>query len=519
MNSGPTNYNVDPLSHASAELDVLFNQVPLHTDLGSAVLKEEFSHGTTSPRIVRTNQLAIACLDSCTSFRDDLNSALGAFAHHEKKLDEFIEGKDTGFVAYQAGRKGGQALRTIQEALEDHKTSIDPESGLELARKHLATYNESHASELLVGPVYITLRGLRGKHERNLFEPRWRHRSLLSGRIVTPSLAALYLAQTGHLPPGTATLTSAGAALVLFTGLYTHMPMGNRSLSTAKDDLYNNPIVYRKIRKEHMGNGAFMGALMSVGLLDKVQGLAAWQQQVRENGHKTCFPDVTDSNEQHIDAWDMKNPVLAGSRADLVENTIHLGAHSGQNLTFLTGPNSGGKSTLSKALIQNQILAQIGAPVVATRFGTNIADTIAYHIPLPPDLSEQSGRFGFELQRVRSILNAASPASLTILDDCLDGTTHEERLEVLQAVMAEFAYTAGNTVFSTHAHELVDDFANHELGQFLQVEFSGKGPTYRVIPGISHTSHAREVAERYGFDRRQVAERIRKTGKTPPDWL
>lgn len=140
-------------------------------------------------------------------------------------------------------------------------------------------------------------------------------------------------------------------------------------------------------------------------------------------------------------------------------------------------------------------------------------------MPSPPDLNDETGRFGFELGRVRKILEEASPQSLSVLDDCLDGTTHEERVNVLRNVLTLFKAFGGITLFSTHAHELVSEFEANQEGQFLQVEFDGESPTYRVIPGVSHTSHAERVAREHGFSRDQVIEALQQAGASAPDWL
>jgi DNA mismatch repair ATPase MutS len=140
------------------------------------------------------------------------------------------------------------------------------------------------------------------------------------------------------------------------------------------------------------------------------------------------------------------------------------------------------------------------------------ADRIAYHVPMPPDLHAETGRLGFELGRVRKILDGATPRSLTVLDDCLDGTTHEERVQILKNVMLGFRHLGGATLFSTHAHELVGDFESRDEGQFLQVEFQDDAPTYRIVPGVSHTSHAASVAREHGFTEEQIKAEIESQG-------
>ena len=318
------------------------------------------------------------------------------------------------------------------------------------------------------------------------------------------------------LPPEfLVTLTPAVLAfLSLYINISNEFKGGN-----VKDAVWNGPLVYRPIRKQLEKGPDMAGVFSSVAQLDVTLALGDFFETIKEGGNPATFPDVSDDDRFQFSAENLKNPLLAlavGSSA--VGNSVQLGTN-GQRLTFLTGPNSGGKSTLSKAIIHSQILAQIGGPVVADHLTTSIADGMTYHVPLPPDQSDQTGRFGFELERVREIIDKATPRSLTILDDCLDGTTHQERIEILENVMAALNYKGGNTVFSTHAHEVVDAFQERGIGQFLEVEYGEEGPTYRVKPGISQSSHAREIAEKHGLSREQVRQEILKATGEIPDWL
>lgn len=266
---------------------------------------------------------------------------------------------------------------------------------------------------------------------------------------------------------------------------------------------------YRKIEKTFTNTDDGQRALRAVGKLDELLSLVGFDKKVESAGYDTAFPEIADKETYAFSATDLRNPLLAWSELDgVVPNDFEIGTTPDNRLTFLTGPNSGGKSTLSKAVILNQLIGQLGGKVVAKKAVLSPADRVAYHIPMPPDLDEQTGRFGYELKQVRRILDTATEGSLTILDDCLDGTTHEERVIILKGLLLAFRNLTGATMFSTHAHELVESFEQHGVGAFEQVEFDNGRPTHRIIPGISHDSHARSVAEDYGLDETQLHKRV-----------
>jgi DNA mismatch repair protein MutS len=82
---------------------------------------------------------------------------------------------------------------------------------------------------------------------------------------------------------------------------------------------------------------------------------------------------------------------------------------NGTRLSFISGPNSGGKTTICKSIVQNQLLAQMGSYVLADKATINIADMIRYQAPKFDGLQDDEGRFGTELSRTRDIFYSTSP--------------------------------------------------------------------------------------------------------------
>jgi DNA mismatch repair ATPase MutS len=171
----------------------------------------------------------------------------------------------------------------------------------------------------------------------------------------------------------------------------------------------------------------------------------------------------------------------------------------GNRLSFISGPNSGGKTTICKSIVQNQLLAQMGSHVLAEKATINIADMIRYQAPKFDGLQDDEGRFGTELGRTRDIFYSTSPRSLVILDELAEGTTYEERLHESFGILSDFHTIGNNTVLVTHNHSLVDRFMAEKKGQCLMAEFNGDDPTYRIVPGISRVSHAGRITRKINF--------------------
>jgi len=60
-------------------------------------------------------------------------------------------------------------------------------------------------------------------------------------------------------------------------------------------------------------------------------------------------------------------------------------------------------------------------------------------------------------------------------------------------------------------------FQNHNVGQYLQVEFDGDKATHRIVEGISTDSHPEIVARRIGFDEQAITEHLIEQGLMKPN--
>jgi DNA mismatch repair ATPase MutS len=249
------------------------------------------------------------------------------------------------------------------------------------------------------------------------------------------------------------------------------------------------------LRVKCIGDPAFSRAIDAVGMIDE---LLSSHDFAGELPHATVLPEVGDDDHHFFEATGLKNPVLAKSKADFVPNDVRM---NGSRLTFISGPNSGGKTTICKSIVHNQLLAQAGAYVLAEKAAINIADMISYQAPKFDGLQDDEGRFGTELGRTRDIFYATSPKSLVILDELAEGTTYEERQQESFGILSDFHTIGNNTVLVTHNHSLVDKFMDAQKGQCFMVEFNGDEPTYRIIPGISRVSHADRVAKKINFSK------------------
>lgn len=373
-------------------------------------------------------------------------------------------------------------------------------------------YGESPVYRLMRGPIYRTFSGLRSKEDVHLFTPKLRFRpTRFTAATVVPSVPLVALfggSAAGFLSPElTSTLfernPAAGTILISMSVMGPYWTLIYGGMMKPIQDYFT---VIEPLRNRVVDDGPFVGAVDAVGQLDELQ---SFLELSRSYPYETTVPQIIDGQRYSFRARNLRNPVLAAAQRDFVPNSVSLDE---QRMTFITGPNSGGKTTICKSIFQNQLLGQIGCRVLASEASMSVADRMAYQAPRFDALQDAEGRFGTELRRTKDIFFSTTPRSLIIFDELAEGTTREEKLTVSHDILNGFLRIGNVTILVTHNHELVSHYADQRSGQFLQVEFMGREPTFRLISGISTVSHADEIAKRVSFSAEDIERHLRERG-------
>jgi hypothetical protein len=459
---------------------------------GSAVLLRSLLQPGTDLGYIRARQESLREIASDDTLRGALADFVHAYSRGESALYKFFNKELLALFPYLDLKKARRSAAAITERLPDLPA---PQSGyLQALVACLQNYRGASIDEMVRGAVYMTFGGLRSGREVSVFTPKRKFvprrftRWLLAGPAVA---AAPYVAgQLAFAPPLSPLLFPIGLAGTAAYAFYAAF------IKPVKDT--GNFI--EPFRAKCVADPAFSRAVDAVGMIDELLSIDAF---ARNLPHATVLPTVTDEAHHGFEARGLKNPVLACADSNFVANDVRM---NGARLTFISGPNSGGKTTICKSIVHNQLLAQCGAYVLAESATLNIADVIRYQAPKFDGLQDREGRFGTELSRTRDIFYATSPRSLVILDELAEGTTIEERMQESVGILSDFHTIGNNTVLVTHNHSLVDRFMEDRKGQAVMVAFDGDAPTYRIVPGISRVSHADRVAQKIRFseaDRRQ----------------
>jgi DNA mismatch repair protein MutS2 len=194
-----------------------------------------------------------------------------------------------------------------------------------------------------------------------------------------------------------------------------------------------------------------------------------------------------------------RHPLLLAQGARVVPFDLALGE---TERTFLiSGPNTGGKTVLIKAIALLSLCAQAGIPpTVGEGSGIAIYDEIYADIGDEQSIAASLSTFSAHVKNLREILAGATAESLVIIDELGSGTDPVEGAALGGAVLEALTARRTRTVATTHLGALkqlaVEDagVVNGSL-QFDAVELA---PTYRLIKGIPGQSYGLSIARRLG---------------------
>jgi DNA mismatch repair protein MutS2 len=236
-------------------------------------------------------------------------------------------------------------------------------------------------------------------------------------------------------------------------------------------------------------------ALEALVQLDSL--LARARYTLQSNGRR---PEVLARGEPEYRVVNARHPLLLAAAENAVV-PFDLLLERGERTLLVSGPNTGGKTVLLKAIGLISALAQAGViPPVGegTRlplFGEMFAD-----IGDEQSIEASLSTFSAHLRNLREVLEHADAESLVLIDEIGSGTDPVEGSALADAVLRTLTARGALTVATTHLGQL-KLLASEEPGVVnasLQFDAVALQPTYRLLKGIPGRSYGLAIARRLG---------------------
>jgi DNA mismatch repair protein MutS len=155
-----------------------------------------------------------------------------------------------------------------------------------------------------------------------------------------------------------------------------------------------------------------------------------------------------------------RHPVVESLVPNFVPNDCNLNLK--QPFALITGPNMGGKSTYMRQAALLTILAYAGSFVPAAQFSVGPIDAILTRVGAADDQASGRSTFMVEMSEAATILKAATPRALVLIDEIGRGTSTFDGLALARAIaLALITKNRALTLFATHYFELTSLAAEH----------------------------------------------------------
>jgi DNA mismatch repair protein MutS2 len=317
--------------------------------------------------------------------------------------------------------------------------------------------------------------------------------TLRNDRFVIPVRAAERRQVQGVVHAASAT------GQTVFVEPFETIDLNNKIVQLAEDEAAEITRILVELTERMRENlGPLRFAVETIGELDSVFARARFAKDF-----DCTLPEFTDY--ASLELKGARHPVLADTlRAhgrSIVPITLALGGLNGETVLVISGPNTGGKTVALKTVGLSALAAQSGIPVAAENAHLPLVDRVLVDIGDEQSIAADLSTFSAHMLNVRTMLEAATPHSLVLVDELGTGTAPDEGAALAVALLDEFRARGCLTLATTH-HDRLKTYASTTAGVLnAAVEFDELNlrPTYRLMVGVPGGSSGIDIARRLGL--------------------
>ena len=210
-----------------------------------------------------------------------------------------------------------------------------------------------------------------------------------------------------------------------------------------------------------------------------------------------CAPVTLASPREGFAIHDGRHPLLLARGGTVVPFDLALGGE--ERTLLISGPNTGGKTVLLKALGLIAAMTQAGIPApVGPESSVALFDDIFADIGDEQSIEASLSTFSAHLRNLGEILERATDDSLVLMDELGAGTDPTEGAALGGAILEELTKRGTLTVATTHLGALkqLSTESPAIVNASLQFDAVALAPTYRLIKGIPGRSYGLGIARR-----------------------
>jgi len=232
----------------------------------------------------------------------------------------------------------------------------------------------------------------------------------------------------------------------------------------------------------------------SLDALSELDGLFA---RARFADEFDCASATLGAPDEGFDIARGRHPLLVAQGIPVVPFDLKM--EPSERTLLVSGPNTGGKTVLLKALGLISALAQSGIPApVGPASRIPVVDDFFADVGDEQSIEASLSTFSAHLKNLAEIIRQATPDSLVLIDELGSGTDPQEGAALGWAILESLTRRGTTTIATTHLGTL-KELAAHQAGVVnasLQFDAVALAPTYRLVKGVPGRSYGISIARR-----------------------
>jgi DNA mismatch repair protein MutS2 len=258
--------------------------------------------------------------------------------------------------------------------------------------------------------------------------------------------------------------------------------------------------------------GALAATLEALAELDSLHARAAYAETLG------CVAPTFSSPTEGWAIHDGRHPLLLARGVEVVPFDLEM--IGPERTLVVSGPNTGGKTVLLKAVGLLSAMSQAGIPPSTGR-GSRLAIFDDYFADIGDEQSIEASlsTFSAHLKNLAEILAAATARSLVLIDELGSGTDPLEGASLGWAILEDLTLRGTTTLSTTHLGAL-KELATQVAGVVnasLQFDAERLAPTYMFVKGIPGRSYGISIARKLHLPESVVARAEERVPTTERD--
>ena len=243
-----------------------------------------------------------------------------------------------------------------------------------------------------------------------------------------------------------------------------------------------------------------MGARFEEGFDAQVDFDTLWARALTARDWGGVVPEIVDGESGALRIEEGRHPLLLERGDEVVPFSLDLDAD--ERVVVISGPNTGGKTVLMKAIGLIHLLTQSGiVPPVRVGSRIGVMREVFADIGDEQSIAESLSTFSAHVENARRILEGAGPASLVLIDEMGTGTDPDEGAALARAILERLVGLGARVLVTSHLGALkrLDTEGSGIVNASLLFDPERLSPTFRFLKGRPGRSFGLAIARRLGI--------------------